>query len=239
MLIGAMNHPAEDIVQEIEWMSEMELDFIGEGVVQKFYDAGYDSIKKILAMTPEDIKKIEGFKDTSANKLYDQIQKVFTEGAFLPRLMAASGMFPEGIDEKRIIKIQKEYPDLLGLAEEDDLLEKITAVPSFQEKTAKRFIEGLHKFVKWFAKSGIKIRKPEKIKLASKKLQGVGVTWTGYRSDEQEETVKKNGGEVVSFGGSTTVLLYSPTGKSSSKLEKAKAKGIPVMTWDQFEKKYL
>jgi sugar phosphate isomerase/epimerase len=28
MLIGAMNHPAEDVLREIEWMSEMELDFI-------------------------------------------------------------------------------------------------------------------------------------------------------------------------------------------------------------------
>jgi sugar phosphate isomerase/epimerase len=28
MLIGAMNHPARDIVQEIEWMAEMNLDFI-------------------------------------------------------------------------------------------------------------------------------------------------------------------------------------------------------------------
>jgi sugar phosphate isomerase/epimerase len=28
MLIGAMNHPARDVVQEIEWMAEMGLDFI-------------------------------------------------------------------------------------------------------------------------------------------------------------------------------------------------------------------
>lgn len=28
MLIGAMNHPAEDIISEIKWMSQMKLDFI-------------------------------------------------------------------------------------------------------------------------------------------------------------------------------------------------------------------
>lgn len=28
MLIGAMNHPARDILSEIEWMAEMELDFV-------------------------------------------------------------------------------------------------------------------------------------------------------------------------------------------------------------------
>jgi hypothetical protein len=28
MLIGAMNHPAEDVLSEIRWMAEMGLDFI-------------------------------------------------------------------------------------------------------------------------------------------------------------------------------------------------------------------
>ena len=28
MLIGAMNHPGRDVVSEIEWMAEMDLDFI-------------------------------------------------------------------------------------------------------------------------------------------------------------------------------------------------------------------
>ena len=28
MLIGAMNHPAEDVVREIKWMAELGLDFV-------------------------------------------------------------------------------------------------------------------------------------------------------------------------------------------------------------------
>jgi hypothetical protein len=28
MLIGAMNHPANDVVEEIEWMAAMGLDFL-------------------------------------------------------------------------------------------------------------------------------------------------------------------------------------------------------------------
>jgi sugar phosphate isomerase/epimerase len=28
MLIGAMNHPAQDVIQEIQWMADMELDFL-------------------------------------------------------------------------------------------------------------------------------------------------------------------------------------------------------------------
>ncbi len=224
----------------LRFFKKMELDFIGPGIVQKFYEAGYDSVKKILAMEPNDIKKIEGFKDTSANKLYEQIQRVFTEGAFLPRLMAASGKFPEGMGEKRITIIQKKYPDLLGLADysSKELIEMIAELPSFNTNTASSFVHGIYDFKKWFDKSGIKIKKPEKVKLASKKLDGIGVTWTGYRSDEQEETVKTNGGEVVSFGGSTSVLIFNPAGKVSSKPAKAKAKGIPVLTWEQFSKKY-
>ena len=28
MLIGAMNHPAQNVLEEIKWMAEMDLDFV-------------------------------------------------------------------------------------------------------------------------------------------------------------------------------------------------------------------
>jgi NAD-dependent DNA ligase len=80
--------------------------------------------------------------------------------------------------------------------------------------------------------------KKKKVKTKSEKLEGQNVTWTGYRDKEQEAIVQENGGQVVSFGSKTTVLLVSPSGKSSSKGDKARERGIPVMTWDEFKRKF-
>ena len=45
-------------------------------------------------------------------------------------------------------------------------------------------------------------------------------------------------GNVIAFGSKTQVLLYSRSGKASTKIERAKEKGIEVVTWDQFAATY-
>ena len=108
----------------------------------------------------------------------------------------------------------------------------------FSDTMASAFVEGIYKFTKWFARTGIKVLQPEKTKVKQNKLQGLKCSWTGYRSQEQEDIVKSYGGEVISFGTGTQVLLYSATGKASSKVDKAKARGITTLTWGQFKSKY-
>ena len=44
---------------------------------------------------------------------------------------------------------------------------------------------------------------------------------------------KAAGGEVVSFGSKTTILLVKAGGKASSKVEKAEAKGTKVQTFEE------
>lgn len=225
----------------VRFFSKMKVEFMKEKTIRKLYNSGINTIKKMLTVTPDQLLEIEGVKEKSANKFYNEIQRFLSEGAFLPKLMEGSGVFQKGMGAKRIVQIQKTYGDVLAFAEysRDEIREKLDTVPMFGGSSTEAFIEGIYKFKKWFDKQGIKIKKPEKVKKASNKLNGIQVTWTGYRSRDEEEVVTKNGGEIVSFGGSTQVLLISPAGKTSSKPEKARARGIDVMTWEQFEKKYL
>ena len=58
---------------------------------------------------------------------------------------------------------------------------------------------------------------------------------TGYRSKEQQSIIEQHGGIVDSFNSKTTVLLYSPNGKRSSKIAKA---GSKALTWEQFASRY-
>lgn len=224
----------------VRFFSKLGVDFMKESTVRRMYDIGLDSVKKILRAEPDDFMKMEGVKEKTANKLYDAIQRFVSEGGFLPRLMEASGCFPKGLGAKRIAQIQKKHPDLLGLADlsKSEIRDALEDVPMFSGTTIEMFVDGIYKFKRFFDSTGLKIKKPTKIKKDSNKLDGLSVTWTGYRSKEQEDLVTKNGGNVVSFGGGTDVLLISPVGKTSSKPDKARARGIPVMYWEQFQKKY-
>lgn len=226
--------------QIVRFFTKVGVEFIKLGTAQKFYDAGLDSTIKILRAQPRDFMKVEGIQEKGAQKIYDSIQNLFLKGALLPNLMEASGKFDRGMGAKRIQQIQKIYPNLLGLAEvpKRELYNRIVEVPMFSDTMAKMFVEGIYDFAAWFKKTGIVIKKPERIKVASDKLSGINVSFTGFRNKDYEEIIKKNKGNLISFGTKTNVLLVSPTGKSSTKVDKAEQRGIKVMTWQQFTKRY-
>lgn len=106
---------------------------------------------------------------------------------------------------------------------------------------AKTFIAGMPKFLRWLELVKVPYTNDtgvRRIKKVDGPLTDVLVSWTGYRSKEEELKVAESGGTVVPFGARTTVLLYTEGGKASSKVTKAQSKGIPIMTWAQFSKKY-
>ena len=51
----------------------MNMKFLSEQTVGKLYDEGYDSIVKILTLTKSDLLKLDNFKETMANKIYETI----------------------------------------------------------------------------------------------------------------------------------------------------------------------
>lgn len=223
------------------FFASLEIDFLRERTVRTLYESGFTNVKSITRATVKDFLKIPGIKETSANKLWDSIHKVIDNGVPVAKLMDASGVFPRGMGETRFGTIAKHY-DLMKLCllPEEEQLEILLKIPGFKGLTADYFIKGSKKFPKWVKIVGITPIQPKKVKvkLDSNKLQNMGVTWTGFRSDEQEDIVKANGGNVVSFGSKTQTLLVSNSGKASGKQAKAEQKGIPIMTWDAFALKY-
>lgn len=73
------------------------------------------------------------------------------------------------------------------------------------------------------------------VKVKGDSMRDVNVSWTGYRSEDEELWVQQQGGSVVPFGAKTAVLLYKEGGKASSKLQKARDKGIRVITFAELK----
>lgn len=218
----------------------LQIDFLRGRTIQRLIDIGLDSVAKILRAGPKDFLAVPGFKEATANKLHKAIQSRIQQGYTLPKLMDASGQFPRGIGETQLQSVVEKF-NLMQLADMPPLqiAKQLKAIPGFGEVNAVKVAKGLPKFIKWLRITKIKVVKPKRVKVRSLKLQGVSVTWTTYRNKEQEAIVEENGGQVVSFSlKKTTVLLFSPTGKASSKLSAAEKAGIPTMTWAQFAKKY-
>ena len=216
------------------------IDFMKSKTVERLFNVGLDNVSKMIKATPKQIAQAEGIREGRAQDLYNAIHKVIDNAIPYPTLMDASGVFPRGIGTRRIEMITNEGHDLEALMRKptNEVATLVSMVPGFNTKTAGMFAEGLAKFVKWQKITGLKGAKPKKEKvIKGGKLSGIQVYQTGYRNEEQEQIIKDNGG-TIKWSSSTDVLLYSPAGKASGKIGKAKAKGIAVMTWQEFQRKY-
>lgn len=193
-----------------------------------------DQMSLISALFSDPIKlfKRAGASELMAKKIAATIPKT----VMVPVLMNASGMFPEGMGQKRFEKMTS----VPGIKWADHDFNKHVDLDLASCKRVlgnvfgQAFFDHYQGFYKRLSKlKHIPLAAPVKKKVAKGPLTGEKVSWTGYRDKAEEKAVEAAGGEVVSFGGQTTILLYRADGKSSSKVEKAKAKGIKVTTFNK------
>ncbi len=224
-----------------KFFGAMEIDFVREQTVRKLYDLGLTNLTKILK-APASAFVGDGTSQQGAERLWNAIHKVLDSKVPLTKLMVASTTFPRGIGLRRL-KSLGDRIDLLKLASMPDKaqLEFITSTPGWSTVMAKVFMAGMPKFLKWLDLVKVPYTNDtgkQAVKKVNGPLTNVLVSWTGYRNKDEELKVTQAGGTVVPFGSKTTVLLYTEGGKASSKVSKAQAKGISVMTWSQFAKRY-
>ena len=215
------------------------VDYLRLSTVQKLVQNGLDTIPKILRAKPQDFLAVPGYKDTMAQKLHTAIQSK-TREVELHTLMDASGAFGAGLGEKRMKPLVAKYPTIMTWTNltAAQIEQRVVAVPGFNT-LAKQFALGFPKFVKWLATTRIKPILPTKIKVMSTKLSGQSVAFTGFRDPDLEATIISNGGQVASgVSAKTTILLVKSKAAGSSKLTKAAALGIKIMTADEFNRKF-
>jgi len=232
------------------FLTTLGVELLAQKSVAKMYEAG--------VTTPLDYVKIgdvgrtrdaaaasyfwkAGFGQVDSYKKANELIRVFSNVISMKKLMVASGCF-ESVGEKRLSQLEQAGISMLDLykGKATDLYQQILLIRSFKDKTAQMVIDGKLAFTKWY--------KPlreyldvdgslpkQKVVNAQSVLYGMNVSFTGYRDKEQEATIEAQGGSVISFSSKTDVLLYSASGKTSSKVEKA---GSRAMTWEQFSKKY-
>lgn len=243
------------IKQNLHFFKKIGVKFLSEGLMTKLYNEGYKTILSIVmcADTKDpDPYKIRGLGEKMVSKIYDQIDKAFTK-AKLPELMSGSLVFGSGIGVRKIKEIVKMYPNILDMHDLDEevLTQKILKIKGFSEILTAKFVDNIGTFYEFLEE----IRKNTSYELDfssnTKKepkhddsennvdMSKETVVMTGFRSEKITEFIENNGGKVTgSVSKNTTLVIYVPSDKGSSKIDKAKELGIKIMTRDEFEKKY-
>jgi len=230
----------------------LEIKFVAKGVLQKMVNAGFDTIPKFLAITKQDILKLEGFKDASATKVFNSIQDV-KKNVPCVDLMAASNLFGRGLSGKKIKVITDAFPSILKSSRELPSLIELEKVDGIGPATAKLFYEGISKFFKLLDQIEIKChssvstytqkldseQQHQHQQVNTKSLEGVIIVFTGFRNKEWETIIENRKGKVsTAISGKTSLVIASNKEEKSSKIDKAITLKIPILSKDEFMKEY-
>ena len=216
---------------------------LGRGNVQRIMNAGFNTVHGILNMSVDDLLTVDGFKDKTANKIYNSIRHCIIKSS-LPELLVATNILGRGMGLSRVTAILESYPDILVSKESDEeKLKKIAALPGFKDKTANLFVPHIGKFVTFMElinqKEKLTFVKHTNYNMAHP-LYGKKIVITGFRDKKLEENFKKIGIVLSnSVNSKTHLVLVKNKNHDSTKISKAKELKLPIFTLKEFTNKYF
>ena len=196
-----------------------------EGIAQ-LYNAGFDTIKKILRITKPQLLALDGWQETKANTLLKELCKI--QRCELVTIMDASGIFNDsttGLGRtilQSVIDSLGEKKILQGKVTEEDL----QGVEHFGKGRIELFMNKYPRWNKFWSiyKDFFDI---EVHKQVSGPLSGKTFCWTGFRDKALKEWIEKYGGVVKDSLTKSTDVLFSAG--PSTKTRKAEQYGIKIV----------
>lgn len=223
----------------------IEVEGLGSGNISRIIEANYDTVPKIINMTIEDFLKVEGFKSTMANKIYNGIKEK-TAAASLVTLMSASNLFGRTLGEKKIELIMNEYPDILISNETNpQKIQKVLSVKGIAEKSATIFVESIEVFINFIKECGLehKLNQSKNKDLSiqvDSPLFNKTIIMTGFRDKILEDKIKNAGAKIgSSVSKNTFVVIVKHLEEDTGKASDAKKLGVQLITIEDFNNKYF
>lgn len=226
----------------LRYFVKLKMDKLGISFAEKLVDAGYTKTNQLPHMSLADVAALPGIKG-SAKTIHAQLSRIHNKEYSYLDMMVASGVFEKGVGETRIgtlYEVEKLRSlwinQSISAKDTKDLVDKIAEVKGCGPAFAELFVDRLPDFWQWYRDAGQpipRIDKPKVKKTVTGKLTGEVVTMTGYRDDAEVTALEAAGATIESFGSKTTILLYREGGKRSTKIDKARDKGIRVTTFKE------
>ena len=221
-----------------------------EPTIRRLYNFGYRSVETILESHVAEFQKLLG--KAKGKTVYDHIQKVLTEGVPMARYMTALNIFDGKIAEATCQKIfDAANPEMAervktvsyeigSIAEATYLAKSLEQVNGVGEILARSFVKGLIKLQHIGIYPGVNItyvQTPETTPLAENAMV---VCMTGFRDKEMEVQLNKLGHRVVDgVTKECNVLVVADLNSNSTKMKKAKEKGLRIVERMEFRRELL
>ena len=212
----------------------MDIDHLGGQTVDKLIEKGLvDSIADLYTLTKEDVLKLEGFKDKSAENLLASIEKSKSQG--LARLIYGLGIRHIGKFASQLLASQYHSIDELAKVSAEEL----TQIHGLGEKTAEAIAtffatEENQELIRKLQAIGIRTKEAKKEgELQGKKFVFTGGLPTLSRPDASDLVMKKGG--LVASAVSRDIDYVVVGADPGSKYEKAKKLGLTILTEDEFK----
>ena len=239
---------------------KIDIKGLSSGNLKKIYDAGFNTVKKVLDASVKDLLKVDGFKDKMATKVFEGVQERMKTLDCLT-IMEASNVMGRGLGRKKLELIVAEFPRVLSERYVPSLTE-LVALKGIESKTATVFITNLPAFFEFIDENDLscfmgaakKTVVPPDGKGAAKAAHseagpsgstiapvfaGKKYVFTEFRSKELEEYITARGGVMQSaVSKQTTAVITKDASKETTKTKKAESLGIPVIGLEEFKRSY-
>ena len=247
-----MDKNLDDTVREKNitgFFKGLEVDGVGPGNIKKIIATGYTTVPAIIAMTVDDLLKVDGFKDKTATKIYNNIHDKINK-ATLSQLMHSTNIFGRGFGTRRFNTILKDYPNILTEnVTLDEKISQLIQVDGIARKTAEKFVKEIPLFIEFMDTANLidklEIKQSSEIKQEDKLdtkhiLYEKVIVFTGGKDKELIEELKIIGAqEGSSVTKNTFVVIAKSKDEDTGKADKARKLNIPIMTVEEFRDKYL
>jgi DNA ligase (NAD+) len=214
------------------------VDGFGSATINKFYSHGIRSVFEVYGKTIADFQEM-GFGAKQSENLYNELIRSRREKIEDWRFLAAFGVFRMGTGNSERLLSHYRLEDIFNLTTED-----IAAIEGFAEKTAEVVVKGLKRIQGLFNSIyglGFNLeRTPLEAKksaaatpISGKLIVFTGTMAHGSRTDMQAEA-KRLGAKVGNSVTGKTDLLVTGENVGATKLADAEAKGVAVITEEQY-----
>jgi len=222
------------------FFSSLDTKGLGEKIVEKFVNKGYDSILKIIKLSVPEILLVEGFKEKSAQNIIDSIKKSLTEIS-LSKIMSASNKLGHGIGEERIKLVLDKFPNLLDDADKwskDEFINNLKLINGWEEKTSSLFVSNYKEFKKFYnsIEPYITIKKQKVKEVIKNKYTDKTVVMSGFRDSELQQKLEDSGAKITNSVSKNTDYLIvkdqNTIDENTGKVQKAHELGIKIIIKD-------
>ena len=229
--------PAQSLRNIIHFASRdaMDIDGLGTAVATQLVEKGLvHTVSDLYDLTLEQLLTLEKFKEKKATNLLHAIEN--SKQNNLDKLLFGFGI--RNIGDKAAALLAEHFGTLEAIREAD--IEKISEINGFGGVMGQSVVEffakdGTTDLIRRLADAGVNMTwkgEPKGDKLAGMTLVVTGTLETLSRN-EAEALIVKNGGKASGSVSKKTAYVVAGTA-AGSKLTKAQALGVPVLTEEEF-----